>query len=292
MIENAKVGVTFYEPPKDLERFFTTFYRTQLTGADTHPVRDSLHPEWAGLRIFDGSLPHCRIGDAPAVSDADCLITGPSSLPLEFTARNTGMWGIGLLPLGWATFVGQPADHYANTINNGRKAAPFQHFSILADSLRKVGESESTQHEVITDFFRSGAPRFGKEDPRIQAIHSTLIEPELPQVSEMTQRLGINQRTLERLCRKHFGFSPKLLLRRQRFMRSLADFLLDPSLGWIGAIDSLYFDQSHFVKDCKEFLGMPPSEYAAMDHPVIVEFIRERARVHGSAVQTLDEPEV
>ena len=75
------------------------------------------------------------------------------------------------------------------------------------------------------------------------------------------------------------------------FVRSVADFMLDPSMGWIGAIDSLYFDQSHFVRDCKDFLGMSPSEYSAMDHPVIVGFMRERMRAHGSAVQTLDQPE-
>jgi len=73
-------------------------------------------------------------------------------------------------------------------------------------------------------------------------------------------------------------------------MRSLAQFMLDPSLGWVGAIDALYVDQSHFVRDCHEFLGMTPSEYAAQDHPVISAFMRERMRAHGSAAQTLDVP--
>jgi methylphosphotriester-DNA--protein-cysteine methyltransferase len=73
-------------------------------------------------------------------------------------------------------------------------------------------------------------------------------------------------------------------------MRSVAQFMLDPSLGWIGALDSLYFDQSHFVRDCKDFLGMSPTAYAETDHPVIAGFMRERMRAHGSAVQTLDDP--
>ncbi|GAA4641964.1 hypothetical protein GCM10023115_02860 [Pontixanthobacter gangjinensis] len=71
----------------------------------------------------------------------------------------------------------------------------------------------------------------------------------------------------------------------------VADFLLDPSLGWFGAIDRFYFDQSHFVKDCEEFLGVQQSQYAVMGHPVIVGCMRERARVRGSAAKTLDEPE-
>ena len=167
----------------------------------------------------------------------------------------------------------------------------MQLFAELAELLAEDAGNEERQLAVLTEYFRHGSPRFGKEDPRIQAIHSVLLEPELPHVSEMAARCGLNQRTMERLCRKHFGFSPKVLLRRQRFMRSVVDFMLDPSMGWIGAIDSLYFDQSHFVRDCKDFLGMAPSDYAAMDHPVIAGFMRERMRVHGSAVQTLDKPD-
>ena len=252
-------------------------------------LTDALHPEWANLRIISGSTPVSRIGKQ-TLKGADCIITGPSSLPLDFSIGQARFWGIGLLPLGWATFVGQPADEFANTMNDGRRSGLFTHFVELADALLSNAGSEKEQLAKIEQFFRSEVPRFGKEDPRISAIHAALIEPALPQVSEMAEQCSLNQRTLERLCRKHFGFPPKLLLRRQRFMRSLAQFMLDPSLGWIGAIDSLYFDQSHFVRDCQQFLGMSPSQYAATDHPVIVGFMRERMRMHGSAVQTLDEP--
>ena len=256
----------------------------------SNEVCDALHPEWAGVRIFAGACPNSRIGESE-LSGADCSVTGPSSLPLHFCVGPTRLWGIGILPLGWATFVGKPADEYANTVSNARSSPAFAHFVDLADSVLAQGLSERQQLAIIERFFREEAPRFGKEDPRISAIHAVLVDAELPQVSEMAERCGLNQRTLERLCRKHFGFAPKLLLRRQRFMRSLTQFVLDPSLGWIGALDSLYFDQSHFVRDCKLFLGMSPTEYAEADHPVILGFMRERMRVHGSAVQTLDEPE-
>lgn len=290
MAQDAQISVTFYEPPADLERFFTTFYYVETQVSGDRAMTESLHPEWAGLRILSGSLPDCVIGDQ-TLSGSQCIMTGPSSLPLQFTVKNCRMWGVGLLPLGWATFVGQPADAFANTVQDGYATDAFAQFGRLADDILQGGMSQADQLAALHHFFRKDAPRFGKEDPRILAIHAALLEPELPQVCEMATRCGINQRTLERLCRKHFGFSPKVLLRRQRFMRSLAQFVMDPSLGWIGAIDSLYFDQSHFVRDCKKFLGMPPSEYAAMDHPVIMSFMRERMRAHGSAVQTLDQPE-
>jgi hypothetical protein len=37
-------------------------------------------------------------------------------------------------------------------------------------------------------------------------------------------------------------------------------------------------------------MGMSPSEYAAMEHPILSTFMVERQRVWGSPVQTLDRP--
>ena len=283
------IAVRFHEPPEDLARYFTTFYRVEFDCPDG-PVRDALHPEWGGLRFFSGSCPVSRIDGGGEVRDADFSAMGPSSKPVEFELDSCRMWGIGLLPLGWATFMGVPAHGMANRIFDGRAEPGFAQFLPLADRLTGAPENESEELDRLVAFFREEVPRNGAEDPRIVAIHQVLLDPTLPDVAGMAARTGLNPRTMERLCRKAFGFGPKKLLRRQRFMRSLADFMLDPSLGWIEAIDSLYFDQSHFVRDCHEFLGMAPSEYAALDHPVLAAFMRERMKAHGSAVQTLDAP--
>lgn len=288
-MERGQIAVRFHRPPPDLERYFTTFYCVDLAPPDGSVFVDALHPEWANIRMFLGSRPDTRIGDYH-VTDADITVSGPSSTISPFELGATTLWGIGLLPLGWAEFVGEPADKYANGLFDARGHEVFQRFAVLADSVQAT-RGEEEQLAAIVRYFREEAPRADKLDPRIQTIHAVLVEPELPHVSELADRCDLNQRTLERLCRRYFGFSPKMLLRRQRFMRSLAQFMLDPSMGWIGALDSLYFDQSHFVRDCKTFLGMAPSEYAAQDHPVMAAFLRERHRLFGSAVQTLDQPD-
>ena len=81
-----------------------------------------------------------------------------------------------------------------------------------------------------------------------------------------------------------------LLLRRQRFLRSLAQFMLDPSLTWIKTLDWHYVDQAHFVRDFKRFMTMSPSTYAALDHPVLRSAARARAVAAGAAVQALHQP--
>lgn len=288
-MEDRGVAVRFLEPPEDLAPFFTTFYRVDIR-PERGKVRDALQPEWAGLRFITGSSPVSRIGDLPAVKAGDFSAMGPSTLPIEFEIGACSLWGIGLLPLGWATFMDVPASEMANRVFDGRKESAFARFVPLADHLSADPTKEADEYEYIVRFFREEVTRYKVTDAEILGIHKMLLDPDVANVADMAERVGLSQRTLERKCRKVFGFPPKTLLRRQRFMRSLARFMLDPSLGWIGAMDSLYFDQSQFVRDCHRFLGMPPSEYVAMDHPILSAFMRERQRTHGSAVQTLDKP--
>lgn len=286
MGRRCDVSVRFHEPPPDLSGFFTTFYQFSADCPDG-PVDDALHPEWGGLRFFNQAGVVSSIADGAEIGGTTFTAMGPSSVPVNFRMVTTRMWGIGLMPLGWATFMGQPAYAMANRLFDGHTEPAFASFAPLTGRLSHDPDHSDADLALIVDFFRHQAPRHGADAERIMAVQTVLLDPELPDVAEMAARAGLHPRTLERLCRKSFGFAPKILLRRQRFMRSLAQFMLDPSLKWVGAIDALYFDQSHFVRDCKEFLGMTPSEYAARDHPILSAVMRARMAAVGAAVQTL-----
>lgn len=287
----VKIKVWFHAPPEDLRRYFTTFYVTDIDLPVGEVVRDSLQPEWANLRIFQGNYPRSWFEDAEQLIGASFTATGPSARSCNFEIGSTRFWGIGLLPLGWARFVGQSAKSHANLIADGHQHPTFAPFTALADTVFAAEPDEAAELARITEFFRAFRARAVPDEERIHALHTALIDPDLVSVTELVERVGTSQRTLERLCNRHFGFSPKLLLRRQRFMRSLAQFMLDPSLKWVGAMDSQYHDQAQFVRDFHEFMDMTPREYAAMPHPVLETFMQERVRVHGAAAQTLDRPD-
>ena len=114
-----------------------------------------------------------------------------------------------------------------------------------------------------------------------------LADPRFGTVAELAEELGMSTRTMERFSSRVFGFAPQLLLRRQRFMRSLAKFMLDPSLRWIDTLDSHYHDQAHFVRDFKRFMTMSPSAYAKRPHPVLIAAAHARMAVAGQASQVL-----
>src|SRR3546814_969262 len=97
---------------------------------------------------------------------------------------------------------------------------------------------------------------------------------------------GLSERSVERLSRRAFGFPPKLLLRRQRFLRSLARFMLDPSMAWTATLDHHYYDQAQFIRDFQRFMGMRPGVYAARAKPILGAAALARAAAAGEAVRS------
>jgi len=286
---NSCIDVRFFAPPADLAPCFTTFYRLEVNLDEGQQLEDWLQPEWANLRFFASNPPTASFPDGPMVAGARFQATGPSSCPTHFTIGKTRMWGIGLLPLGWARFIGVDASCHANTIVDGEQSPVFDRFNPLCGTLCNSDRSDEDQFAELTEFFRK-LSKPHRDSTRIQSIHEALVDPYLMQVEELAARCGLSKRTLERLCARHFGFSPRLLLRRQRLMRTLAAFMLEPEASWSNVIDGHYHDQSHFVREFHAFMRSTPSEYAALPHPVLSAFMVERKRIWGSPVQTLDKP--
>ncbi len=290
MLSHIAVDVRFHAPPEDLRRYFTTFYHTTINLPDGQTVNDALQPEWANLRVFSGGTPTAWVEGGPVLTGSNMVVTGPTSRAINFRIPATRMWGIGLLPLGWARFMPREAVLCANSLTCGYQHPDCAPFRPLADRIFQGEPCQEAELARIIAFFRKFPPAKGVDTERILRIHAAIVDPAIGTVKHLVEMVGMGQRTIERICARAFGFSPKVLLRRQRFMRSLTQYMLDPSLKWIGAIDSHYHDQAQFVRDFREFMGTTPREYAARPHPILERFMQERMRVHGSAVQTTDRP--
>lgn len=285
----ANLRARFFAPPAELAGCFTSIYLLEVDLADGERVEDYLHPEWGGLRFFLGGFPETRCGDGSWLTDTPFSATGPSSCPVRFRLPATRMWGLGLLPLGWARFMDVPAASLADSVNDGMSHPAFARFAPLCEALRQAEGTEEEQAEIISSFFLA-LDRPVRDAERIAAVHEALIDPDLHGASELAARANLTQRTLERLCVRYFGFSPQLLIRRQRIMRTLAAFMLAERAQWSQVIDVNYTDHAHFTHEFQAFMRMSPRDYASLDHAILAAFLAERARVLGSPVQTLDRP--
>lgn len=285
------VTLRFYLPPEDLRPFFTTIYLMEIgETADGLPVEDRLHPEWANLRLIpDGSI-SAAVGSDHLGTVSPVVMTGPTSHATRFVAKPGRSWGIGILPLGWSHLTSASASDYADRYVDVLQEPAFVRLRHFGNLREEPGEEPQRHRDRIVTALRSALAPAQTRDGEIVRLGQALVDPAIHTVAELADHSGLGIRSTERLCQQAFGFAPQLLLRRQRFLRSLAQFMLDPSLKWIDTLDSHYHDQAHFVRDFKRFMGMSPSEYARLPHPVLGAAAHARKAVAGEAVQVLHRP--
>lgn len=87
-------------------------------------------------------------------------------------------------------------------------------------------------------------------------------------IREVSLKLGFSQRRFINVFSSHVGLRPKVFCRILRFQRArvLAEKLETPDWAEL-AVACGYFDQSHLIKDFKEFSGSTPVTYSIQQHP-------------------------
>jgi len=286
---NVRIATRFFPLSDTLRPYVSTIYLTEVAVPEGTRVEDYLHPEWANMRFIDGEAPLAAIGGRPIAAVPHFVATGPTSQASYFAAGNMRAWGIGILPAGWAKFFTLAAEELADRFCDGTARPAFAAFAPLSEKLRRANGIDAAAAMIDRHLVAllAGAPR---DDPAIVAAHRALVDDDLASVADLSEKLGLSERSVERLSRRAFGFPPKLLLRRQRFLRSLGRFMLDPSMAWIDTLDHQYYDQAQFTRDFQRFMGMSPRAYASRPKPILGAAAFARAAAAGAAVQGLHKP--
>lgn len=275
-------------PAQPLRRYVSTYYFFRIETGEDEEQEDLLHPEWGSAHFTLSGSSRASIVTEPPLPTPTANITGPTGKALRIFCKSMELAGIGILPLGWHRLIKAPADRWANRA--GELDNPeFGLFREIWDNLQ--GLSDTAEMAELFDTVLMGA--IHQPDPlekEIEEIHQALADPAISSVADLAGATGIVQQRLERLCRRIFGFAPKRLLRRQRFLRTLGKVMLEPDLKWSAALDDQYFDQAHFNRDFQEFMGMTPSRYLAMPRPISIPATLARARAAGHPLQALQGP--
>ncbi|MFM9944703.1 MAG: helix-turn-helix transcriptional regulator [Bacteroidia bacterium] len=98
-------------------------------------------------------------------------------------------------------------------------------------------------------------------DKRILAAHQMIVHSKIWNVQSLSSLLNISSTGLRILFKERVGISPKDFIKIQRIKKGL-DFKEhgEESLTQL-AYHLKYFDQSHFIHDFKESIGLTPKQY-------------------------------
>tara|TARA_R110000772_G_scaffold40132_18_gene94026 strand:+ start:5521 stop:6429 length:909 start_codon:yes stop_codon:yes gene_type:complete len=279
----------FVLPPPPLQRYLTTYYFTDIDSPDDSEISDLMLPQWASIRfIYRGGVNMTIPSSKPQKSPL-AVMAGPTSLASPISSKSAKIAAFGLLPLGWHKFVGQPASRWANKVVDVEAAHKFDLFSHIWRAIRDMETEAEMVHAFNHMLLEAVEPR-DAEDDRIEAAHLALTDPNIDSVAALCERLEMDTKQLSRFSNRVFGFLPKLLLRRQRFVRTLGQALMNPSQNWSECVDLNYYDQAHFNRDFKRFMGLTPRQYMAQPHPIFGIGAMERTKALGRPLQAMDRP--
>jgi methylphosphotriester-DNA--protein-cysteine methyltransferase len=283
----------FATPHPELRRYITTYYVAEVESPDGDAVQDLLHPEWGSARFLCRGEVQGSIIPAPMVSMPAAIIAGPTSRAAPIACVSMRIVSFGMLPLGWHRFMAQPAHRYADRSVEASELASRVDLTVLLPRLRaatELTEIASIFDDALLASLQTKRRVDSNAENEIESAHRALADPDTSSVSELADKTGITTLQMERLSKKVFGFPPKLLLRRQRFLRTLAIVLREPRSKWGEILDPQYYDQAHFNRDFRRFFGMSPREYLAMPRPIVAAAARERMRTMDGPLQGLQMP--
>ncbi len=285
----------FRKPHPQLQRYISTYYIADIESPDGTPITDLLHPEWASVRyICSGSIEGSVMPDMPSPI-AKAGLVGPTSRACPIICSKARIVSFGLLPLGWHRFIGIAAHKYADFGGDLADIKSRTDFASVFPLLQKA-ESIDQVAAIFDDVLLNALSLYHADDEReeilIERGHFALLNPEIISVTDLADYMEMSVTQLERFSKRSFGFAPKLLMRRQRFLRTLATILINPNSKWTDSLDSHYHDQAHFNRDFRHFFGMSPSEYLATPKPIVGAAAQARLKALGDPLQGLQHPGV
>lgn len=285
MLQKRADGVrtSFLPTARALAPLVTAYYLTEVQGG---AVTDRLHPEWGNIRFLLAAEQPWQVGE-----DAETLAVSPRLALFGATSRARTLragggrcLGVGLTPLGWAMLVGADAAATADGLVPAEAVMGTDALDVFAalqaapDDLERVG--------LLDRWLLARAAAAAPPRVDVAALTRLLADPATGSVAALAAAADLTPATLSRACLRHFGFTPKLLLRRQRFLRTLAT-VLETHGRLSESLDPHYVDQSHFNRDFHVFMGETPGRYFGRVHPILDAAAEARRAALGASVQGL-----
>lgn len=140
----------------------------------------------------------------------------------------------------------------------------------ITDQLLNIATAEQ-KIELLSSFLIQQAEKRKTENEKV-IFASEQLQKGLSLPTIQTE-LNISERSLERYFKQHIGISPKLYARINRFQSALEQIRQTQfdKLTNI-AYQSNYFDQSHFIREFKEFAGTSPKNFILQANEQVANF--------------------
>jgi AraC-like DNA-binding protein len=233
---------------------------------DDHPqteVFEKVIPHGGLELIFELGAPCQYINSAGnAETVANIAITGHSTTPVY--VKSTGPFkslGINFSPCVPVRFLGTPANEYTDRIVSlDETSVPM--YQWLLEQLCYV--SDANQMFLLTEqFFIPLIRNLPHQQNTVLSLANHIIQKEGNiTVKDIADHYVLSKRRLEQKFIEEVGLSAGAFIKKVRFLNVFKKLQRHPTTSLTAlALDSGYYDQSHFIREFRSFTGSPPSHY-------------------------------
>ena len=249
-----------------------------------------LLPSWPTLRfILAPDAMALTIGTRRYDPLPTAALYGTASRAMCMTTHGGVTVGVDLTPLGWARLFDLRADLYRDRVVALETVLPPGWVARTMQRLRDSDQGAGVK-PILDEMLLTIVAPPTRDDSAITALQRLIADDATRELTAASVTLGVTPEALRRLSTRYFGFPPKTLLIRTRFLRSLIRMLLAGSDADYSAIAPTYFDASHFLRDADRFLGTTPRRFLRQEHRFLAAFLRATAEVRRAARAGQPEP--
>ena len=274
----ADIELDYAVPAADLLDYITVIYSFR---ADVPAFDDCERADHAQLRfrLTSGGATY-RFHDGSVQSPPDLHIVGPTSGPTQVSVIGpVRVVGMGVTAAGWAAMIGSEASLVLNRAIDAAQVFGAARLRMVADRLRAAPDI-AAEAAIIETLIRqlvhegdSSACAF------VRQVDDWLAASPSPEMPDLIATTGLSRRQIERKCNAMYGAPPTLLARKYRALRAVVALSADAEVDDV--IARGFYDQSHLIREVKQFTGLTPRQIRA--EPSILQqlTISQRSALNG-----------
>lgn len=246
-------------PCAELEHLVQSYWIIQDNSRDVH--QQKIIPDGYPEIIF-------HFGDAYRINitgswcaQTKSLLAG--QLTRHFHLQNTGpsdMVGIKLQPTAVTHLFGISMDSLTDRVVDLHETMP----GVWRDCEQQLNNIDRTADRIrlIETFLKAHLPSTSSAShPANIATRHILERHGMVTVQELTELLSISERALQQHFKKFVGLPPKLYARIVRF-NYVFEIISNKPANWMDVVVAAgYYDQSHFIRNFRDFTGEEPGAY-------------------------------
>jgi AraC-like DNA-binding protein len=254
--------VKYIKPTAVLSEFVHSYWVLEIDASEGE-VEERVIPTGAIQLMFHYKTPFVCKNEKERIVQPRSFVSGISSSWTDVAAcGNSGVIAVVFRPFGACNFIKTPL-HYLENASVNLLDTDDACAKIVEERIN-LANSVPERVAILENYLLGCFKPVDKSD--LQLIKNVVITIMQHRgritASDVSKRLFLTEKTLERKCAALIGISPKQFIRIIRFQEVIKGFTKrgNKLLSELSC-ENGFFDQAHFIKDFKAMSGFTPKEF-------------------------------